>query len=90
MHSPFLILYMSYNVNNPDKYQPDNEHVKYRNPLNGRNTIIELWSNPIGQFTVRAGATSDFSYTGFIPDVVNMADMKLAIDKHYTDGKIFK
>jgi len=80
---------MSYNINKPAKYQPNNEHVTYRNPFNGRNTIIELWSNPIGQFTVRAGASSNFSYTGFIPGIESMPDMKEAINRHYTDGKLF-
>jgi hypothetical protein len=80
---------MSYDVNNPSKYLSDNEHVIYRNPFNGRNTIIELWSNPIGQFTVRSGATSDYSYTGFIPDVNDMQAMRTAVKQRYDIGKIF-
>jgi len=72
------------------KYKADNEQITLRNPLNGRNTIVELWANPIGQFMVRAGANSDFSYTGLIKDIADIDQMKIAIQKHYEDGKLFR
>jgi hypothetical protein len=81
---------MSYNINHPIKYQPENEQVTYTNPFNRRKTIVELWNEPIGQFTVRAGADSDYSYTGFIENIVNMDKMKEAIQIHYATGKLFR
>lgn len=72
------------------KYHPDNSQVVYKNLFNGRDTIVELWNNPFGQFTVRAGANSEFSYTGFIPNVTEWLEFRNAIAEKYKSGKLFK
>jgi hypothetical protein len=81
---------MSYNINQPIKYQPENEQVTYTNPFNRRKTIVELWNEPIGQFTIRAGADSEYSYSGFIEGVASMNEMKEAIQTRYATGKLFR
>lgn len=72
------------------KYNADNEQIILINPLNGRKTIVELWHTPIGQYTVRAGANSDFSYTGLIPNVADMNQMRVRIIEHHELGKVFR
>ena len=71
-------------------YKPDNVQIVLTNPFNSRKTIIELWANPIGQYTVRAGANSDFSYTGLIRNIANMDHMKTAIIEHHNANKVFR
>lgn len=73
-----------------DKYHPANVQVYYINPFNGHHTLIELWHDPLGRFTVRAGASSDYSYTGMITGMTSMDDMRRGIEAHYKTGKLFK
>jgi len=54
------------NINKYTPYHPDNSQVIVTNPHTGYKTIIEIWANPVGQYTVRAGASSEYSYTGFV------------------------
>lgn len=73
------------------KYKPENEQIILTNPHNGRKTITELWNDDkIGTFTVRAGANSDFSYTGLLLHVTNMEEMKTAIVAYHEEGKLFR
>lgn len=71
------------------KYQPDNEQVTLINSLNERETIVELWHKPIGRYTVRAGANSNYSYTEFIPNITDMQQMRSEIIEHHKAGKVF-
>ncbi len=72
------------------KYQEDNKQIILTNPFNGRKTIIEMWSNPLGQYTVRAGTHSEYSYTGFIPNVGNMELFEERLHLKHLNKEIFK
>jgi len=72
-----------------EKYHPDNKQISLVNPFNGRKTVIEIWANPLGQYTVRAGASSDFSYTGHVPNMSSIENVEAAIISLHQAGKIF-
>ncbi len=72
------------------KIDPNNEQVYYVNPHTGRNTCVELWANPLGHFTIRTGANSDYSYTGLLKGITDMEHMKRAIKEHHSKGELFK
>jgi hypothetical protein len=71
-------------------FNATNKQITLINPHNNKKTVVEIWANHIGQYTVRAGANSDFSYTGFMTECESIEQVEEKILHAHKEGRIFK
>lgn len=62
-----------WNIDNFPNAAVESYTMKFKNPFNGRKVPVTIWRCDKGAFsyTVRAGANSDYSYTGLCVDCLN-------------------
>lgn len=61
----------------------------FKNPFNGRSTPVWVFGKIDFSFCVSAGASSEYSYSGFLGKAVaNMDAAKEAIDAKYAEGRL--